>query len=183
MATPHAHPAPACDEAPVQGFSECHAGILSALASFAELPALAAAAARSRELAGAVLTLFDGAVLEHHADEESELFPAVLRSAAPGPERASVQALVDRLTDDHRAIEEGWKLLRPQVRRAATGETARLDEASVTGLIGAYQRHAALEERDFLPLARAILGRNGNHMAALGLSLHLRHAPCPTAHI
>jgi hypothetical protein len=28
----------------------------------------------------------------------------------------------------------------------------------------------------FLPLASAILGRDGNHMAALGVSLHARHA-------
>jgi len=34
------------------------------------------------------VALFKGAVLEHHAEEESDLFPAVLRSAVagkPGP--------------------------------------------------------------------------------------------------
>ena len=169
--------------APVQGFSECHAGILAALAPFEQLPALAAAAARLREVAGAVLALFDGVVLEHHADEEAELFPAVLRSAAPGAERAAVQALVDQLGAEHRAIEEGWKQLRPLVRRAAAGEPVGLEEKAVASLVAAYRRHAALEEREFLPLAREILGRNGNHMDALGLSLHLRHAPLPRAHV
>ena len=28
----------------------------------------------------------------------------------------------------------------------------------------------------FLPLSQTILGRNSNHMAALGVSLHMRHA-------
>jgi hypothetical protein len=30
-------------------------------------------------------------------------------------------------------------------------------------------------EQIFLPLCKTILGRNGDHMAALGLSLHMRH--------
>ena len=37
--------------------------------------------------------------------------------------------------------------------------------------------------RSFLPLAERILGRNGNHMAALGLALHLRHAPQPIGYV
>lgn len=183
MAVPTASSTPPGDAAPVQGFSECHAGILAALEPFEQLPALAAAAARLREVAGAVLALFDGAVLEHHADEEAELFPAVLRSAAAGAERAAVQSLMDRLGAEHRAIEESWKQLRPLVRRAAAGEPVGLDKRAVADLVQAYRRHAALEEHEFLPLAREILGRNGNHMAALGLSLHLRHAPPPPAHV
>lgn len=38
-----------------------------------------------------------------------------------------------------------------------------------------YQRHASVEETEFLPLAQEILERNSNHLAALGLSLHMRH--------
>jgi hypothetical protein len=40
-----------------------------------------------------------------------------------------------------------------------------------------------LEEQAFLPLAQKVLGRNGNHMAALGLSLDMRHVPQFAAHI
>ena len=39
-----------------------------------------------------------------------------------------------------------------------------------------YRNHARYEEEVFLPLSQAILGRNSNHLAALGMSLHLRHA-------
>ena len=28
----------------------------------------------------------------------------------------------------------------------------------------------------FLPLSQTILGRNSNHLAALGMSMHMRHA-------
>jgi hypothetical protein len=50
-----------------------------------------------------------------------------------------------------------------------------VDTATVNTLVTEYRAHARLEEVAFLPLAQAILGRNSNHMAALGLSLHIRH--------
>ena len=44
-------------------------------------------------------------------------------------------------------------------------------------------RHARYEETVFLPLAERILLRNGDHMEALGLALHLRHAPLVVGYI
>jgi hypothetical protein len=44
-------------------------------------------------------------------------------------------------------------------------------------------RHARYEETVFLPLAERILSRNGDHMDALGLALHLRNAPPVVGHI
>lgn len=68
---------------PLAGFSQCHLGILSQLQAFVELPALQAAAAQARHIAASTLALFKNEVHEHHVEEESVLFPAVLRSAAP----------------------------------------------------------------------------------------------------
>ena len=39
-----------------------------------------------------------------------------------------------------------------------------------------YQAHARYEEEVFLPLSQTILGRNSDHLAALGVSMHMRHA-------
>jgi hypothetical protein len=50
-------------------------------------------------------------------------------------------------------------------------------------LIQRYKKHAQEEEAVFLPLAEKILSRNSNHMAALGLSLHMRHVPHFPSHI
>jgi hypothetical protein len=166
------HPAEA-----LAGFSQCHEGIVSRLQAFADLPALQVAATQAREVAAGTLVLFRNAVFEHHADEEIELFPAVLRSAAPGQEADRVQAMVERLTAEHRAIESRWKNLEPLVKAAARGKPADLDLDAVGDLVCAYLAHARFEEQQFLPLAEAILGRDSKHMAALGLSLHLRHAP------
>lgn len=168
---------------PLTGFSLCHLGILSKLQAFGELPALQAAAAQARTIATDTLALFHHAVVEHHADEERELFPAVLLSALRGPEAEAVQAMVQRLTAEHRQIEAKWKKLEPVVKAVAKFQSVDLDLDAVEDLVHAYSSHARFEEEHFLPLAETILGRDSNHMAALGLSLHLRHAPQPVGYI
>ncbi len=168
---------------PLTGFSRCHLGILSRLQAFEELPALQAAAVQARTIANDTLALFHHGVVEHHADEERELFPAVLRSARRGPEAGEVQAMTQRLTAEHRHIEALWKQLEPVVKAVARLQPVDLDLDAVEELVHAYSTHARFEEEHFLPLAETILGRNGNHMAALGLSLHLRHAPQPAGYI
>ena len=170
-------------ENPLSGFSHCHEGILSQLEAFAELPGLAAAADRARRVAAQTLALFEPGVLEHHRDEERELFPATLRSAVAGPEADWVQAMAERLTREHRAIEGLWKRVKPGVKLAAAGKPVDLDVSAIAELVRAYAAHALFEEEHFLPVAQEVLGRNGNHMEALGLSLHLRHAPTPVGYI
>jgi hemerythrin-like domain-containing protein len=168
---------------PLMRFSECHQGIVTQLQALAGLPALAAAAERCRRVAAQAHATFEHAVVEHHAEEEAELFPAVLRSAARGEEYERVQLLVRRLTAEHRRIEELWRVLAPAVKAAGNSKAALIDSASVDSLVHACMAHANLEEQTLLPLAEEILGRNGNHMAALGVSIHLRHARQPVGYI
>ena len=162
---------------PLAGFSQCHFGIASQLQAFAELPGLLAAQAQAHTIATRTLSLFKYAVGGHHAEEEDELFPAVLRTAVKWEEADRVQAMVLRLTADHRRIDALWKTLEPAVKAVANNRPAELDLVAVEALVQAYLAHARYEEEFFLPLAEEILGRNGKHMAALGQSLHLRHAP------
>ncbi len=162
-------------ERPLDEFRDCHVGIVSHLETLGELPALLDPAARARRIAGDTIDFFRRAVYEHHAEEERELFPAVIASATEGDERARVQALVDRLTAEHRMIEAIWKNIEPELKAVAKGRETRLDARDVEFLVHNYLEHARFEEAEFLPLSQTILGRNKNHMAALGLSLHLRH--------
>ena len=172
------------DEAnPIETFSDCHAGILAGLRAFSTLPPLANAARRAQDVAKQMIEMMDKAVLEHHREEEEELFPAVLRSAEEGTEKDMVKSLVWRLTDEHREIEDLWKRVRPDVTRIAAGKHVALRQEIVDLLVSAYRHHAQTEERQFLPLSQQILGRNGNHMAALGLSLHLRHVKVPVSYL
>jgi len=172
----NATPTRATDDAPVQEFSHCHDGIVAQLAELARLPELAQAATQARRIAEATERFFAEVVLVHHAEEEQELFPAVLASAQAGAERDKVQALVGRLTQDHRDIEKTWRQLAPGVHAVARGHDATLDAERVAAFVARYRGHAGHEEQVFLPLARTILARNGNHMAALGAALHARHA-------
>jgi hemerythrin-like domain-containing protein len=164
------------DNAPIQGFANCHVGIVSQLEQLARLPALLEPARQAREIAADTLAFFRDVVHEHHAEEERELFPAVLASAVKGEERDRVQQIVDRLTLEHRQVEAAWSALERDLKRVAKGDDADLDAAAVAALVRDYLGHARYEEGVFLPLSQEILGRNGNHMAALGVSLHLRHA-------
>ncbi len=169
-------PTPATDDAPVQGFAHCHEGIVAKLNELEQLPALAQAAAKARRIALSAQAFYREVVLPHHADEEKELFPAVLASAEAGEERERVQAIVTRLAQEHRRIEGRWRELEPSVQAVAHGGDAELDARRLADFVGMYRAHADFEEREFLPLSSVILGRNHNHMAALGMSLHLRHA-------
>jgi hypothetical protein len=58
-----------------------------------------------------------------------------------------------------------------------------IEEEAAMRLVQAYIAHAQLEEREFLPLAAEILGRDSAHLAALGMSLHMRHAPYVAGYI
>lgn len=178
MATPGTPAAPVAE--PIAGFSKCHEGILHHLEALAGLPALIEPAARARELAAMALRFFRAAVYEHHQEEEGELFPAALDSATRGAERDQVQAITAQLTREHREIEAAYEQLEPSLKHLSKGQDAPLPAgevaARVSALVERYAEHARYEENEFLPLAERILGRNSNHMAALGLSLHMRHA-------
>lgn len=162
-------------DAPIANFSQCHVGIIGHLDALDELPALMEPARRAREVAAQTLAFFDAVILEHHAEEERELFPAVLQSSARGQERSHVQAMIERLTIEHRQIEAWWARIKPQLKQIAKGHDTDLDKVAVQQMVSDYHAHAAYEEIEFLPLSQDILGRNQNHMAALGMSLHMRH--------
>ncbi|MFN3493953.1 MAG: hemerythrin domain-containing protein [Hydrogenophaga sp.] len=170
-------------QTPLNIFNECHAGIVRRLKALDDLPALLEPAARAREIAERSLEFFREAIFEHHLEEERELFPAVMASAEPGAELARVKGMAARLTEEHRSIERLWKSLERGLKQVAKGQAASLDVDDLHHLVAEYQRHASFEETEFLPLAQDILGRNSNHLAALGLSLHMRHVKPVNAYI
>lgn len=163
-------------ELPLTNFTRAHLGIVSQLEITARLPELVDAANRARKTAADTLDLFRNVLLPHHAEEEAELFPAVLK-ACNAAERARVQPIVDRLTSEHRSVEALWKQMEPSIRAAAKGSSPEVDAEMMEEVVRKVLRHARYEEVVFLPLSERILSRNGDHMAALGLALHLRHAP------
>ena len=172
-------PPTAAEDAPLDNFSHCHDGILKQLIAMDTLPDLAAAALRARDQADAVLYFFRNVVINHHEEEERILFDAVLSSASEGEEYALVKGIANRLTHEHREVEKQFARLEPELKKMAKGHACAIDAAAVHELVQKYRAHAEFEETEFLPLSHAILSRNSNHMAALGLSLHMRHVTLP----
>ena len=156
-------------------FHDCHHDFVAQLHSALYLPELVAAAAKARAMADGLLRMFRQGVATHHAEEENELFPAVLAAAQPGPELDEARAMVDQLVGEHRDMEARWKQLEPAVERVARGESAALDEAMIQELVQHFFAHAHFEEEHILPVAQKILGRHGEAMAALGRAVHERH--------
>lgn len=172
---------PATSDAPLDNFSHCHDGILVELNAMSALPELARAAQQARRQADAVLQFYRKVVKNHHDEEERVLFDAVLRSAGAGEEHARVKAITERLTREHREVEAQFVGLEPELKKLARGDDCQLDGAALQSLVQQYRAHAEFEEAEFLPLAHAILSRDSNHMAALGLSLHVRHVALPSS--
>ncbi|HRO59129.1 MAG TPA: hemerythrin domain-containing protein [Burkholderiaceae bacterium] len=165
------------DQGPIADFSDAHAGILTRFERLRELPRMLAdpaGAEAARKFADEMVRFFRHAVFEHHAEEEEALFPAVVRSAAAGDEKELVQSLAARLTREHRSLEAQWAKLEPAMKQLARGKPADLDLAAVERLATEYTGHARFEESVWLPLSSRIL--SGNDQAALGLTLHMRHA-------
>lgn len=161
---------------PIQDFSDCHAGIVNMMNDLADLSRQRNPASQRREVAGRTLNFFRDVVTTHHNEEEAKLFPAVLADAAAGDERSKVETLVNRLVGKHRRLEGLFAGLSPALSAIKDGGDVSLDSAAVATLVDEYLAHARFEEEVLLPLAQTILGRNSDHMAALGLSLHIRHA-------
>jgi len=168
---------------PLSNFSHCHIGILHHFDHLSELLQVMSDVEAAQKIAKEFVDYFHLGMKAHHLEEERELFPAVLSSALAGEERTFVQQLIEKLTQEHRSLESAWKELEPGLKELIKGHAYTLDHLHFKLLIKRYKAHASSEETVFLPLAEKILGRNSNHMAALGLSLHMRHLPHIPSHI
>jgi len=164
------------DDNPLNEFSGCHEDIIDNFHQLKELLVLTAATPMSDEIrgiAGKQLSFFKEIVLVHHAEEEQELFTAVLESAEEGEEIDYVRQSIRRLVQEHRDFEAMWGSIEADIRRLSKGKPVKLDRQTTEQLAHDYLAHAEYEERDFLPLAAKILKKN--ELSALGLSLHMRH--------
>ena len=162
-------------DTPLTNFSNCHSDIISHLDVFNEIPSATRSAAKAEKIAQDTLEFFRKTVFDHHAEEERDLFPAVLDNAQAGEERNTAQSMIDRLKSDHRAIEALWATVEPGLVKLSKGHIVEIGDEPVAQLVSQYKAHAKMEESDFLPLAEKILGRNDAKMADLGLALHTRH--------
>lgn len=158
-------------DAPLAMLAECHRRVERQCATLARLvPHLAAhgSDAAAREASTAVLRYFDTAAPKHHADEEEDLFPALIESMA-GSDAVCLRDIIGALHADHRELDRRWALLRRSLSAIASGEPATLRADDVQAFGDLYAQHIAREEGELLPMAErlldeATLGRIGAAM-------------------
>jgi hemerythrin-like domain-containing protein len=161
------------DEA-IESFSRSHVHIIDTMNRLRVLPQQFAARGLDegvRASAAGVYRFFNDAVLEHHDEEERELFPSLRHSASPGDEAGLVQSLIARLEREHRELEAMWDKIEPALRRLGRGKAAELDEQVIEQLVSSYLAHARFEEAAVLPLADRILKTGDRSALALGLAM------------
>lgn len=161
-------------EAPLEMLAACHGRIERQCATLRRLvPHLARHGVdpKARVAAANVMRYFDTSARHHHADEEQDLFPALIESVA-GSDAVCLRGVIQGLTADHRALEAAWDRLRRVLERIAAGETAPLAASDVEAMVGLYERHIEREESELLPMAARLL--NEDELARIGRAMRER---------
>lgn len=119
--------------------------------------------ATARQRAAAACRFFAGQARDHHANEETLVFPALVRGGDP----LLIQQVL-RLQQDHGWLEEDWLALEPQLQAVAQGYSwYELDglRHAVGVFTALYQEHIALEESMVYPAARQRLAEEAASLA------------------
>ncbi|HET8610077.1 MAG TPA: hemerythrin domain-containing protein [Burkholderiales bacterium] len=171
-------PAPDFDH-PLDMLAACHGRIRAQCETLKRLAAHLpqhGADAQAQQAASAVLRYFDTAGVNHHADEEYDLFPRLLaaidRGAVPAGCGIDLRVMLTGLGADHRRMDDAWKALRAVLVRAAAGEAAALDAATVEAFCALYDAHMETEERHVLPFAAQVL--DATVLAEIGRAMSRR---------
>jgi len=149
----------AASASPLAMLSACHHRIEAQCATLRRLvPHLLARGVddEARAVANKLIAFFDTAAMQHHADEENDLFPALIESMA-GSDAICLRQMIDGLTADHRTLEACWQQLRGVLERIAAGECVPLLADAVEVLAACHERHMEREERELLPMAARLL--------------------------
>jgi hemerythrin-like domain-containing protein len=146
-------------EVPLEMLSACHLRIeqqCSTLRRLGRHLATRGADAEARAAAASVIRYFEQAARDHHADEEEDLFPALIESMA-GSDAVCLRELTQGLAAEHRELETRWRRIRCALERVVANESASLAASDVDAFVGLYEHHIEREERELLPMAARLL--------------------------
>jgi pyridoxamine 5'-phosphate oxidase len=171
--------APSFDE-PLEMLEACHGRIEAQLATLERLaPHVASHGCDTgaRAAARAVMRYFDTSGVQHHRDEDEDLFP-LLRELAAERGRAEISAVADELGREHAVMDGQWSRLRERLASIANGAEARgLDPEELARFTWTYRRHMETEAASLLPFAKEALSEA--QRAALGRRMAARREAQP----
>ncbi|HTJ97947.1 MAG TPA: hemerythrin domain-containing protein [Rhodocyclaceae bacterium] len=93
-----------------------------------------------------ILRYFELALPHHHADEEEDVFPALLQLHDP-----LINHAIDGLQKAHRELDLMWTEIRPWLNQIANSKAPATTPLVLSRFINTYLAHADQEERDVFP--------------------------------
>lgn len=169
----------ASTEAPLEMLAACHIRVEKQCATLLRLQTHLeknGTDAQARKAATAIMRYFDTAALDHHADEEQDLFPALLESMA-GSDAVCLRTMTQALTAEHRLLEKHWRKLRLTLAKVANGDAALLHPSTVQAFTELYAQHIRCEEDELIPMAARLLGEA--ELNAIGKAMRERRGIAP----
>ncbi|MBB5020430.1 hemerythrin-like domain-containing protein [Chitinivorax tropicus] len=102
---------------------------------------------QAQQAAKNILRYFDVAAPKHHADEELDLFPALLTKLGPRDdvEANRLREVIGSLLQEHTVLHGLWQQLRPALLHIAAGEQVELPAVKL--FANTYCTHADREEQ------------------------------------
>lgn len=129
---------------------------------------------QSRRAAETVLRYFDTCPPQYFADEEQDLFPAMIESMA-GSDPVCLNELTAAMKQQHRDLQAMWSNLRGDLAAVVQGRGASLDGARVEAFAAAYRSHIEREQAELLPMAERLLTEEASER--LWACMRARHKP------
>ncbi len=164
----------ASTEAPLEMLAACHIRIERQCSTLKRLAHHLSKHGLDDQVSSAatrIMRYFDTAAIQHHADEEQDLFPALIDSMA-GSDPICIRELTNSLIADHRQLEAMWSDLKSALAQLARGKPANLSLEQVEAFVSLYERHIKTEEEELIPMAGRLLSDAA--ITEIGLSMRER---------
>lgn len=129
----------------------------------------------ARQAAERVLSYFDHAAPDHHADEEVDLLP-LLRLRAKPAQAQMIEQWTRRIAAEHLAQNVVWEVLRDELQQLLAGNGSTLNTAP--DFVVMEREHYEFEDREVFPMASKLL--LAQDLEALGRAMaQRRNRPYP----
>jgi hypothetical protein len=176
-------PGPGGALSPRDSLAKCHRCIaamlgrletlVADLGAVAPQPPDAALAARARTAVAEI----DEALAVHVADEEADIFPAVLAAADSPARRAQAFELVSSLLVEHRELAELWHALRIPLLALGGGVAATLPGGTAADFLVRLESHLDREDVELADLV-GFVGADRSRQISVSLA-HRHDEACP----
>lgn len=164
-------------EEPLEMLEACHErlhGQLETLDRLARWLPEHGADEQARRAAANIMRYFDIAAVNHHMDEERDLFPVLLERV--GHDRRVVLAsLIDWILEDHQRMFAAWDHMRAKLEPISRGDVVPLSLADVQAFSERYVLHIEREEGELFPYARELLQPEDIAQLSAAMNRRRRH--------